>query len=262
MDASITRIEFKFLLTQEAYEDILPEIESRLPGDRNALRGEYPIVTEYFDNPWRDCYWERLRSLGNRRKLRVRIYGSADGQIPPKAFAEVKHKSYGRGIKRRFDLPVAAVVAPGFSLPEVLRREAPRRSREDQVLAEEMIGLMEEREMWPVCQMRYCRHAFEGTREDDVRVTFDRGIRCRMDLQPLCPDCQDFEYDLLPEGTFLMEVKMNTVAPYWMRDLIGRHRLVRRKFSKYCTALERYGLRLPQSTDTPAPIPGPALASA
>jgi len=260
MDATITRTEFKFLLTEGQYDDILPEIRTRLPGDRNALRGEYPIVTEYFDNPWRDCYWERLRALRNRRKLRVRIYGSADGQIPPKAFAEVKHKAYGRGVKRRFDLPVAAVVAPGFSLPETLRREAPARGRDDQVLAEEMLRLMEEREMWPVCQMRYSRLAFEGTREDDVRVTFDRRICCRADLLPLCPDCRDFEHELLPEGSVLMEVKMNGVAPYWVRDLIGRHRLVRRKFSKYCTALEHFGLRPPQHARTASPAA--ALVSA
>ena len=260
MDTTITRLEYKFLLSKEEYEEVLPEIMMRLPGDRNAVGAEYPIVTEYFDNPWRDCYWERIRGLANRRKLRVRIYGSANGLIPPKAFAEVKHKAYGRGAKRRFDLPVDDVMSRDFDLAEVLRREAPNRGHEERFTAEEIIRLMEERNMRPVCQMRYTRHAFEGVSEDDVRVTFDHGIKCRMNLLPLYPDCQGFEYEALPPGACMMEVKMNHVVPYWMRELIGRYHLVCRQYSKYCTALETHGIELPDLVRARTALP--ALATA
>jgi SPX domain protein involved in polyphosphate accumulation len=236
-----TRVESKFLLTPEQFDAILPEIRERLPGDRNAIEAAYPIVSLYYENTFLDCHWERVKRLANRRKLRVRIYGSTNGAIPPRAFAEVKHKAYGRGTKRRFPLPVEKVMAPDFDLARVLREEAPGRKRLHRVLAEEMLDLLEERGMRPLCLMRYERLAYEDSEDEEgVRITFDAALTCRMDLIPLEPDCRRIDLPVIPPDVRVFEVKMPEVAPYWVRDLVGHHRLVRQRFSKYCTAIEQY----------------------
>ena len=54
-----------------------------------------------YDSPERACYWEKVESVQNRRKMRVRVYGSLDGKLPPTVFVEIKHKCDGRGVKRR-----------------------------------------------------------------------------------------------------------------------------------------------------------------
>ena len=60
--------------------DTLP----RMKPDENALDGAfYPIVSLYYDSPDRACYWEKVEKYQNRRKMRVRVYGSLDGKLPP-----------------------------------------------------------------------------------------------------------------------------------------------------------------------------------
>jgi SPX domain protein involved in polyphosphate accumulation len=247
------------LLTPEQFDAILPEIQERLPGDRNAIQAAYPIVSLYYENGFLDCHWERVRRLANRRKLRVRIYGMHNGAIPPRAFAEVKHKAYGRGTKRRFPLPIEKVVDPDFELARVLREEAPGRKHLQRVLAEEMLDLLENRGMRPLCLMRYERLAYEDAEDEEgVRITFDAALTCRMDLIPLAPDSRDILLPVIPPDVRVFEVKMPEVAPYWVRDMVGRHRLVRQRFSKYCSALEQYHPLAQRATQALASSPAAA----
>ena len=239
MDIRMARREFKFRLDGERAEKVLEEIRKRLPGDVNGAAGAYPIVSEYFDTDERDAYWERDRKLANRRKLRVRIYGTLTGTIPPSAFLEVKHKRDGVGVKRRLKLPVEVVTAPGFDVGEWIAREMPNMTgRIERTLAEEILLLIENRGIKPAVQMRYDRLAFEGP--DDVRITFDSGIKARTERQPLRPDDQEINLPVLPEGECIMEVKLFGAAPYWIRDIAASYRLIKTPFSKYCTALEKH----------------------
>lgn len=59
------------------------------------------MVSLYYDTPDLRCYWEAWRKVPSRRKLRVRVYGSADGRIAATSFIEIKHKVNGLGFKRR-----------------------------------------------------------------------------------------------------------------------------------------------------------------
>jgi hypothetical protein len=239
MDIRTARREFKFRLDGERAQLVLAEIRERLPGDVNGAAGAYPIVSEYYDTDERDAYWERDRKVANRRKLRVRIYGTLTGTIPPSAFLEVKHKCDGVGVKRRLSLPVEVVTAPEFDVGEWIREEMPRMpGRIERTLAREILLLLENRGVKPAIQMRYDRLAFEGP--DDVRITFDSGIKARTERRPLKPDDREIDLLVLPEGECIMEVKLFGAAPYWIRDIAARHRLVKTPFSKYCTALEKY----------------------
>lgn len=240
MDIRKARREYKFLLHPEQAQAVFSEIRDMLPNDRNGSGGAYPIVSEYYDTPDRDAFWERDRKVGNRRKLRVRIYGSANGAIPPAAFLEVKHKRDGVGVKRRIAVPVAAVTRPDFDVRRLVADLAPTlESKADRLFAEEILLLLDRRGVRPSIQMRYDRVAFEGSDADDgIRITFDQAIRCRAGRQPLAPDDPDFPCVILPEGAKLLEVKLFGPAPYWLRDLVAKHRITRTPFSKYCSALE------------------------
>ncbi|HAE17695.1 MAG TPA: hypothetical protein DCG41_00605, partial [Verrucomicrobiales bacterium] len=71
-------------------EKIQKDLDDRLVVDSLASEdGCYPIVTEYFETPGRECYWEKERRLASRRKIRVRIYGCEGGKIPPTGFIEI-----------------------------------------------------------------------------------------------------------------------------------------------------------------------------
>ncbi|MEP4078801.1 polyphosphate polymerase domain-containing protein [Haloferula sp.] len=240
MDIRQARREMKFHLKGEQGGAVLEAIKSMLPGDVNgAVGGAYPIVSEYYDTEDREAYWERNRKQPNRRKLRVRIYGSSNGVIPPSAFMEVKHKCDGVGVKRRIRVPLEVVTSPDFCVAELIRDMRKDFTRRDEiVLAEEILRLVEVKGVVPSMQMRYDRLAFEGP--DDVRVTFDTAIKCRTKRQALLPDDPDFPHTVILQGERLLELKLFGSAPYWLRELGAKHRLLKTPFSKYCSALEKF----------------------
>src|SRR4051812_38386739 len=102
------RFEFKFIVTAQQRDEVLATFDGALLPDANGSSlGVYPIVSLYYDTPDRRCYWEAWRGVPSRRKLRVRVYGTSDGDIPPTSFVEVKHKLDGLGVKRRVQTSLA-----------------------------------------------------------------------------------------------------------------------------------------------------------
>jgi SPX domain protein involved in polyphosphate accumulation len=261
MDIRKARRELKFHLREGAGQAVLEDIRSMLPADVNgAIGGAYPIVSEYHDTAERDAYWERNRKLRNRRKLRVRIYGTSDGLIPPSAFIEVKHKRDGVGVKRRLRIPLELASARNLDVLGVIRElRSGFTLRQEHLLAEEIERLVEVTGVRPSIQMRYDRLAFEGP--DNVRVTFDSSIRCRSHRRALMPDDRNFSDVVVPAAEQVLEIKLFGRAPYWLRELSARHRLTRIPFSKYCNALEMFDPVIsPLVGRTGRAIPSPAAA--
>ncbi len=224
----------KFLISDAQRERILADATSRLAVDENAGSNiTYPIVSLYYDSPERDCYWEKLQGVKSRRKLRVRCYGSEDGDIPPTIFVEVKHKHEGRGVKRRVRMPLehAMAIGRGEQPPLALRPHEER-------IVEECLALVHRRRFRPCCVMRYERQAYVGTGEDsDLRLTFDKGIAYRMEHLVPKPDDREFEHFLIEPDQLIMEVKVTGAVPYWLTHAIGQNKCKLLSFSKYCRAL-------------------------
>lgn len=225
----------KFVITREQRDALMPHLLPHLRADENAGEGAfYPIVSLYYDNEERDCYWEKMRGFGNRRKLRVRVYGSLNGELPPTTFLEVKHKCDGRGVKRRLrvSLEDALAIADGH------RPEQPMRPL-DQRLVDEVHELVHKRHFRPTCCMRYDRQAFaDKDPESDLRITFDTGIAYRMDNLTPIPDDRRFTRYMLPDGYSVLEIKVTGCVPYWLSTMLGAHGCILQSHSKYCNALE------------------------
>ena len=225
----------KFVITREQRDRLMPLLLPRLRADENAGDGAfYPIISLYYDNDDRDCYWEKIRSFGNRRKLRVRVYGSLDGALPPTCFVEVKHKCDGRGVKRRVRLPLdlALTAADGNPIDYPL-------SVQDRRTINEVHDLVHKRGFERCCCMRYDRQAFaDKDPESDLRITFDTGIGYRMDNLTPIPDDREFRRYLLPDGFSVMEVKVTGSVPYWLTRMVGEQGCILQSHSKYCNALE------------------------
>ena len=76
----LDRFEMKFVINAAQRESLMTKLGPHLCADGNADEtAYYPIVSLYYDSPERDCYWEKIRGISNRRKFRVRVYGSMDG---------------------------------------------------------------------------------------------------------------------------------------------------------------------------------------
>jgi hypothetical protein len=234
------RFEFKFIVTAQQRDRWLTHFGDTLRADANAGDGGvYPIVSLYYDSPDRRCYWEAWRGVPSRRKLRVRVYGTACGGIPPTCFVEVKHKLDGLGVKRRVQttLPRALAIGAGMEDAEAF---APPEAR----VVREVHRLIHADGFQPVCILRYRRHAFslvvENLREP-LRITFDDEIAGRFrDLDPE-PDDRRHDFTLLPSDHIVMEVKGAGAVPYPVAAALAKCGLSPRGFSKYCAALRLAG---------------------
>ena len=234
MTDRLDRFELKFVITRGQRDALIPHLRPHLRADEYAGdHGFYPIISLYYDNADRDCYWEKVRGLGSRRKMRVRVYGSRDGQVAPTAFVEVKHKCDSRVVKRRVQMPLGAALA-------VCAGEAAGRllSLAEKRVVEEVQGLVRGRGFRPVCCMRYDRQALADVNPaSDLRITFDAGIGWRLDDLTPAPDDRNFFHHLLPEGAAVMEVKGTGAVPYWLARMLGETGCRLASFSKYCNAL-------------------------
>ena len=225
----------KFVIDRDVRDRLLPHLMPHLRADENAGEGAfYPIVSLYYDNPERDCYWEKMRGARSRRKLRVRVYGSRDGSLPPTSFVEVKHKCDGRGVKRRVrvSLEDALTIASGQSVTTPV-------SDVDRRIVDEVHKLVHERNFQPCICMRYDRQAFAGSDPtNDLRITFDTGVAYRFDNLTPVPDDHNFQVYLHQEGVSVMEVKVTGSVPYWLTKMLGENGCVLQSHSKYCNSLE------------------------
>ena len=74
MSCRLDRFEMKFVITRAQRDALMPKLLPHLRADANAGDNAfYPIISLYYDNVDRDCYWEKIRGLKSRRKMRVRV---------------------------------------------------------------------------------------------------------------------------------------------------------------------------------------------
>lgn len=236
------RKEFKFIIPISTKDEIITTVREHTDFDLNAGgTSKYPIISQYYDNIHRDSYWEKHRGQQSRRKLRIRVYGSDTGDIPASTFIEIKHKHFGRGVKRRLQVAtqhaVPIIEEQALSLVPAERLNC----RSTRMVLNEINQIVISRDLKFLCTMRYDRQAFVGAEDaPDLRITFDTGIACRFNQLDLQPNDKRFEHYLLPEDQCILEVKTNSVIPTWLRTLVGNQKLVKQSFSKFCTALENH----------------------
>jgi len=228
----------KFVISADVRAALKERLEPELVADANADEtAYYPIVSLYYDNDDRDCYWEKIRSVQNRRKFRVRVYGSLDGKLPPTVFIEVKHKQDGRGVKRRVRMSLEQALQVGKGQwPDMPLSDMDRRS-----VHEIIDDLVIRRGFKPVMVMRYDRRAYASKDPtSDLRVTYDTGIAYRLDNLDPVPDDNAFtkENYLYPEDVSVLEVKITGCIPYWLSKLLAETGCILQSHSKYCNALE------------------------
>lgn len=234
------RFELKYVLTLAQRDALLAHFADRCqPDTLGADDGRYPVVSLYCDTAERKCYWDAWRGVPARRKLRLRLYGSHNGTIPPATFLEIKHRDGGAGAKRRVLLPLAQALNVVHGDPVTTTDPAASR-----ILAEaaQLVGA---EGYQPACVIRYDRHAYrfvDGAGREQLRLTFDHDIRCRFDdLVPQAADGKCARPVLAPDCC-LMEVKGATSVPYEFASYLSRRGIFPRPFSKYSESVRQYGV--------------------
>ena len=234
------RFELKYVLPLAERDLLLARFGDRLlPDTLGGPTGRYPVVSLYCDSSDRKCYWDAWRGVPSRRKLRLRLYGTQDGSLPSVTFLEIKHRDGSEGAKRRVLMPLAQALAL------INGGEVPAAGLAEARILEEARQLVADDGFRPACVIRYDRHAYRFVGADgaeQLRITFDHGIRSRFDGLTPQPEDDRCTLPALADGQCLMEVKGATSAPYDFAAYLSARRIFPSSFSKYSESVRHHGV--------------------
>lgn len=219
------RFEIKYLLEAEQYAGLKEKLTLYLKEDDY---GETIICNCYYDTPDYRLIRNSMEGAGYKEKLRLRSYGVPEGRRE-EVFLELKKKHQGVVYKRR----------------EILTREeaegylehGKKPERDSQILREIDWVLHYYKGIGPAMYLSYQRLALaadrtgEQTGSQDLRVTFDRDIRWRVEDIDLKKGM--YGRELLKPGQRIMEIKTAGAIPLWLVELLDRKKLYPLSYSKY-----------------------------
>ncbi|MBP7110466.1 MAG: polyphosphate polymerase domain-containing protein [Firmicutes bacterium] len=229
---TFTRYELKYVIGIEQMEAFIPMIANLVELDSHCGDGlAYPIYNIYFDT--RDsCFIRRSLSYPDyKEKLRMRCYGKPEGGNGL-VFLEIKKKILGTVNKRR----AAMTLDEAKSFVRTGKGPQVGGYLNNQVI-HEISNFLAYNEVYPAAFVGYRRMAYTGTKEKDLRVTFDTDIITRR--TDLSLDVEPYGKPLLPEGKALMEVKFSRAVPLWLASAMSECRIYKTGFSKYGREYER-----------------------
>jgi hypothetical protein len=225
------RYENKFILNEEQYRSIVPELRDHMILDSFCREsGRYPVNTIYFDTPEYTSI-RRCRTFpAYKEKLRLRSYGTPKSD-DDRVFLCIKKKLFEVGNKRRAVL----TLAEANEFLETRRRPANMNYSNTQVLSE-IDYFMSGRQYSPAACICYMRQAYTGRDDPELRITFDTDISYRssdVDLKK-----GSYGSLILPKNDYLMEIKIPEAIPLWLADALSRVQAYPQSFSKYGKAFD------------------------
>ena len=220
------RIEKKFLLTEEKYNQIIDMMQGRIIEDEHSQEGAgYSICNVYYDTPSDDLIAKSIEKPVYKEKLRLRSYGAPG--LDDKVFLEIKKKFKGRVTKRR----IVITLAEAYAFLE--KGERPKTEINNQIFNELCYFTQVEYNLVPKLFISYDRKAFFGAEDNELRITFDSNIRSR--TTDLRLDAGIYGEPLLKENMYLMEIKCLHAVPMWLAGILSECEIYTRSFSKYGT---------------------------
>ena len=221
---AVDRHEEKFLLNPGEAALARALLDGALHRDRYSAGGAYYIRSLYFDTPFDNDYADKVLGISDRRKVRLRIYGTnAD-----KARLELKEKqglySHKTGVTLSREEALALVAG---------EREFLRRSPD--AAARRAGNLLVQEARRPVVLVDYERTAWTMPVER-VRITLDEHVRAaRSDA---LFDAAVPMVGVHSGGAVILEVKYDHYLPGHIRRLLCAVRGQGMSISKYAAARE------------------------
>ena len=213
---SFQRYEMKYFLNEEKQAALLKKMEPYMIPD---VYGKYGICSIYYDTKdWR-LIRASLEKPVYKEKLRVRSYGVPDGD--GKVFVELKKKYDGVVYKRR------VTMGAGEAAP-FLAGDIPNAHGQ---IGREILWFQRFYQARPRVFIAYDRLAFAGIDDPELRITFDTNLRWRdtgLDLR-----LGDDGAPITEPGMILMEIKIPSVCPLWLSQLLSQAGVFPTSFSKY-----------------------------
>ena len=214
------RYELKYILSRQQTEYLKEQLRGHMVLDQY---GRTSIASLYYDTPDYRLIRTSVEKPPFKEKIRLRSYGLATRSSP--VFLELKRKAYGIVYKRRVQSTIPLVekffagsgdvCAPG----QINREITYFRNYYDTLV--------------PACLIIYDREAYFQP-DGDLRITIDFNPRYRSDRLDLTVSMDGVS--LLPEGSTILEIKVQQAEPLWLTGILDRGQIHKGSFSKYGAA--------------------------
>jgi len=237
--SKIRRYELKYTVPESTASGIRDYIRNFCVLDKNVPAGQnrYVVNNLYFDTfDLRFYHDTKFRKL-TRFKARARYYGMTAGDcIWPEI--KYKHANVVWKVRRRISTSEWADQFSPMVFDSLLSDVRPRINS-----FEDVIYWFDARS---IAHVRYVREPYVSIQDDYGRITFDRHLCYR--LTNGATELNYNENDMLyyddpvttqsPESLVLLEIKVESLVPYWVIKMIKMFDLHQRPFSKYCYSID------------------------
>lgn len=223
-ELEVLRQEKKYLLYLEQTERMRFRLKQILQEDTHGRdNGSYLVRSLYFDTPDNTDFHEKLDGIGDRKKIRLRIYD------PKSDNAKLELKEKSGDFQRKRSLFVSKEEAK-----RIIEGDYTCLLCKEKEFATEMYIRMQERCYRPRCIVEYDRTAW-FVQENNIRVTLDANIRASESNLDLFSE-HLMTYPVSERGITTLEVKFNNFMLSYVRELLSLHGEPQVSASKYCMA--------------------------
>lgn len=189
--------------------------------------GKSTVSNIYLDTPNFLLIRNSIDAMTYKEKLRIRSYGvpTDDSRV----FFEIKKKYKGIVYKRRLSLTcnqVSDYIENG------------NRPTDSQIMREIDWCMKIYENPKPKVVLSYEREAFYWKNDKDIRLTFDRNVRYRMNDLSLQKGSSGVR--IIPEDSILMEIKTPGSMPIELAEILSLCKIYPSSFSKYGKAYMHY----------------------
>ncbi|MBR1846185.1 MAG: polyphosphate polymerase domain-containing protein [Bacilli bacterium] len=211
------RYELKYILTAEQRAFLEKELVGHMEVDQYGLTS---IASLYYDTPDYRLIRASIEKPPFKEKIRLRSYGLATDDSP--VFLELKRK-YDRIVYKRRVTSTIPVVERFLDGDGDIPANG-QIAREIRYFRDFYGTLV------PACLIIYDRVAYFEP-GGDLRLTIDGNPRYRIDGLDLKTSMEGTS--LLPEGSSILEIKVQLAMPLWLTHILDKGKIYRASFSKY-----------------------------
>lgn len=213
------RHENKYLMGEFELLQIENRLQPMMAIDKHAKNGGYTIRSLYFDDYSNSCFYDNEDGVNHRAKWRIRIYNHNSEVI----FLENKCKENSMTYKYQQRIHAE-------TYQQIMNHSLSPADCSDALLRKFCIE-QQTRLLNPAIIVEYDRAPYVLT-AGNVRVTFDRSIRCSLDFQGFFSSTMA-TVPILDLGSQMLEVKWDEFLPKHLENIIEVRNMQQSTFSKY-----------------------------
>ena len=233
------RFELKYSITETVALAVRDFISSYLEVDEYGAtlpNLSYSVHSLYLDSDDLQLYQTTINGDKNRFKLRLRFY---ENRPEAPVYFEIKRRanntiSKQRGGVRREE--VNWLLAGHLPEPAHLVSQDPKH----QVALQRFCQLMNQLHAKPKAHVAYLREAWISTRDNSIRVTMDREVRC--EPEPTARLSTQMHDPVMVFGNeVILELKFTDRYPDWFKELVRIFGLMQCGAAKYVDGVAKLG---------------------